>query len=308
MCEEAIETRDVAEVLVDLASTSPTLDTLERVPLPSPQPPPRTSVVDIEEPTRKSQRVRKPTEKAAELRGDSQLQSVYAPFNTDRITAFYPTLPWHFSCLRAMFLPLFKGKVLGDLCCGQDETLRFEYEKFLPKLPVIMRDLNFGATRFDARVERLPHLDILVTSLPYSKGLCTPLLLRMAQAYPLVFVKLQLCFDRCASSDARDEVLMGGTLAWEVRMSPAKYPTFTKGNPAIESWFVFARSEELTQELDKCVDSFFANLKLREGSSVEFDCTCDLGSSAIVSVRTRTKTVKWDMRDKKQTRTSGGNT
>jgi len=297
-------TRDVAEVLMELSSTS---QTIEEAP---PAPPPILVAEEVEpqplEPVRKSQRVRKPSAKVAE--STSNLQRVYVPHHSDRSTAFYPTLPWHFSCLRAIFLPMFKGKVLGDLCCGADDSLRCEYEKFTPQR-IIMRDANYGTTRFNALEEPLPAVDILVTSLPYSKGVCTPLLLRLVNAYPLVFVKLQLCFDRCASSDTRDEIMMGGTLAWEVRLSPSKYPTFTKDNPAIESWFVFARTQELAQELDACVECFFEKLAPREGSSVEYAFTCDIGESSIVSVRRRTKLIKWDMRDalrKKQLATPGG--
>lgn len=289
--------RDVAEILVDLCGTK-----APEAPVQQEQgqhAEPEAPVLQPEQPqheARKSQRVRKPSQKAAET---ADLTKAYVPDRIEKATQFYPTLPWHFACLRAVFAPVFYGRILGDLCAGAQPSLRNEYEKFCPKLPVVLRDANYGAQRFDALEGPLPKLDVLITSFPYGKGHCTPLLLRLVKAYPVAFVKLQLCYDRCASSDRRDEVLMGGSLAWEIRLSPSKYPSFQKDNPAIESWFVFANTAGMVAELDRCVDAFFRELYLRDGSCVEYDFVSDIGESAIVSVRERTKTIKWDMRVKK---------
>ena len=136
--------------------------------------------------------------------------NIKLPATCNKCTSFYPTIAEQYDSLLAVLGDLFKGLRISDFCCGK--APRYVYENlvaFKPKT-IFLSDISpvQGITRLDLANIHWPtfehKVDVIISSLPYARGQCEPLLAACLKS-PARFVCLKLLhsFERPVVGDSR---------------------------------------------------------------------------------------------------------
>ena len=179
----------------------------------------------------------------------------------DKGTSFYPTIAQQYTPLLAIIGDLFHGKKIGDFCCGKGP--RYVYNnlvRFKPKT-IFLSDKHpaKGIRRLD--LEKIewekfnPQVDIIISSLPYARGKCEPLLASCLQSNAtIVCLKLLHSFERPVVGDSRASAFQ--RLGLKILLPPAKYPGFDRSLGEVEAWYIFFNLATTKDLLKKSVSEF----------------------------------------------------
>jgi len=196
---------------------------------------------------------------------DRRCAPLASPFNThslwttcDRNTSYYPTQSTQYAILRAIFGRLFHGLRFGDFCCGRNASNVYsQLAKFGAKRVVLWdKSPAIGYRKGDILGEDLANtdVDIVITSLPYGRGVCTPLFARLLSHVRINCLKLLNSYERPAISDQRENLLK--FVALKILLPPTTYPGHAKALGEIEAWYVCGRSERDRKDILATASAF----------------------------------------------------
>ena len=201
--------------------------------------------------------------------------NIKLPATCNKCTSFYPTIAEQYDSLLAVLGDLFKGLRISDFCCGK--APRYVYENlvaFKPKTIFLSDKCPVqGITRLDLANIHWPtfehKVDVIISSLPYARGQCEPLLAACMKS-PARFVCLKLLhsFERPVVGDSR--AIYFQKLGLKILLPPARYPGFTRSLGDVEAWYIFYTSDAGKEVLREQVSLFHENLyqgDTREGSA-----------------------------------------
>ena len=191
--------------------------------------------------------------------------NIKLPATCNKCTSFYPTIAEQYDSLLAVLGDMFKGLRISDFCCGK--APRYVYENlvaFKPKTIFLSDKCPVqGITRLDLANIHWPtfehKVDVIISSLPYARGQCEPLLAACMKS-PARFVCLKLLhsFERPVVGDSR--AIYFQKLGLKILLPPARYPGFTRSLGDVEAWYIFYTSDAGKEVLREQVSLFHENL------------------------------------------------
>ncbi len=188
-----------------------------------------------------------------------------AQADSHKPTSFYPSLSSQYTPLLAVFGSLFAQQNIADVCCGKSPFRVYGYLRSFKPRTIFLSDkfpakghkqLDLVKINWDTFQLKL---DVIISSLPYARKQCEPLLAACLQSHAkYVCLKLLNSFERPAVGDERASAL--SKLAVKILLPPATYSGFSRALGEVEAWFIFCKSTRERLEVQSRLNEFSQSL------------------------------------------------